>query len=256
MKANLIRGTVHLVTREQYWGWRLAARPALMRVVNSECRRLWEQVDETELMTVGAEIVGNHDGMTRGAMGTAAAKHFTGVDAQALGFAMRMLLPVVEKAPASSWTGRGTQYVLASSVMPGKHPTPRRALEHLRDDFVAGFGPATQRDFAYWAGLPLSELASLDWTDEADDDQRPPARLVLPEFDNLFYCRKGTDVAPLSYKRNVRIGIVPGTILNDDEVVATWAWTKAGGLALDELAPLTKATQKRWDEFRTWYEAQ
>lgn len=57
VKANLLRGTVHLVTRRQYVAWRWALQPALERVVRQFCPRLWDRVDHDVLLREGRALM-------------------------------------------------------------------------------------------------------------------------------------------------------------------------------------------------------
>ena len=54
--------------------------------------------------------------------------------------------------------GRHHAYVLVRDWLPRPHPIPReQALAELARRYLAGHGPANERDLARWAGLPLRD---------------------------------------------------------------------------------------------------
>ena len=54
--------------------------------------------------------------------------------------------------------GRQHAYVLVSDWLPRTRPISRdRALAELARRYLAGHGPANERDLARWSGLPLRD---------------------------------------------------------------------------------------------------
>lgn len=131
VKANVMRGTVHLLTARQYWAWRPALGAALKRNVAGFCRGIWDRVDCAELIAWGTDFVSDGRHLTRGEMGEAASQKFPDAITAHLGFAMRMLLPVVEVPAATMWRPGRTRYVYAPTVYDGQPTSTEDGLEDL-----------------------------------------------------------------------------------------------------------------------------
>jgi hypothetical protein len=97
VKANLLRGTVHLVTRRQYGTWRAALQPVLEKAVRQFCPRL--QADRDEVIRCRTQLLGESAGLTRAEIGQRLAAAFPDADPKDLGFAVRMLVPDPQLTP-------------------------------------------------------------------------------------------------------------------------------------------------------------
>jgi Winged helix DNA-binding domain len=130
------------------------------------------------------------------------------------------------------------------------------ALAELARRYLAGHGPADDRDLARWAGLPLrdaraglgaiaSELLEvedglLDLARRRPAEPHPPPRL-LGAFDPLLLGWTSRDEVVGPHKLLVTInGIFRPFALVDGRAVATWRY--AGGKVTIE--PLGKVTKK------------
>jgi len=269
VRANLMRGTVHLVTRRQYLAWRACLQPAAERMVQQYCPDLWEAADHDSVLAAGRELLLASPGLTRAQVGAGLAPRFPGARPRDLGFAARMLLPVVEAADTDPWVSARTAYVLAESVL-GEPLGPADAgTPDLVRSYLAAFGPATAADFGYWSGMTAAPAAVADaGANVVATEQRPlfdvsepladeavrPA-FVLPEFDNLLFCRK--DDPGLAVATRTLIygsGKMHGCVLAGDDVVAHW--TLQGGTPVrsgwgSEIATVSE----EWDSFTRWYAA-
>ena len=129
----------------------------------------------------------------------------------------------------------------------GELPTlPREdALAELARRYLRGYGPADERDFARWAGLPLRDTrlaferiaSELEPAGErftlgrAPRPARSPVVRMLGAFDNynLGYVDRGFALEPADEKRvNPGGGIVRPSIVVDGRCVATWASKRSG----------------------------
>jgi hypothetical protein len=209
----------------------------------------------------GTDFAGDQAPMTRGDLGTAAAQRYPDADPADLGFALRMILPLVELAPTSSWRTERTRYVPASSVIAGS-PTPTEdGLADLARSFASAFSSSSVDDFAYWSGLTRAEAArqanQLTRYRSSSPDADAPT-VILPEFDNLFFCRRTSDAPLYQAKKDKRLnpGRMPGSVIERGRVVAHWTATLSDGLTLtpwtDRLDPVTRS---RWHSFRDEYES-
>jgi len=240
VKANLMRGTVHLVTAEQFRTWRSALQPALRRTVRQFCPRLHLDTDINAVVGKGMELLAKTDtGLTRADIARQLAPSFD-ADPQHCAFAVRLLAPVVQAADPSVWRPGHTRYLLAESVLgPVAGPVDvddDAGLANLLTAYLRAFGPATAADAAYWsgrarlgpalAGIPdvsMSGRGAGARFDVAVDPKPPRRALALPEYDNIFFAHK-ENAFTAAKKRLIytKSALMHGSLLMDDEVVAAW----------------------------------
>lgn len=266
VKANLLRGTVHLVTRRQYLTWRRALQPMLERVVRGFNPGLWQQVDHDRLLEAGTQLLRERPGLTRVEIGAALTDAFPGPEPRRLGFVIRMLLPVVQVADPSCWSPGRTRYVLAEQVLDEPLADPDAGVADLVRTFLRGFGPATAADAGYWSGLTrlrpvLAEVADRR-TGEAYDvepviDEPPRRTVVLPEFDNVYFCSKDDARELVAAKRRlVRGGAMPGSMITDGVVRADWTATTTTAPELHAWGSLDDGEEAEFARFRAWWSDQ
>jgi hypothetical protein len=251
-----MRGTVHLVTLRQYWLWRTALEPTLRRIVASFCRGIWDSVDYEPLHAFGLDLMSDGQPRSRTELGEEASKQFADVEARHLGFALRMILPVVESAPDDAWRPPRTTYRLAPAL--DKPVDAQTGLDDLARSFAKAFGPATLDDFVYWSGVKKSETRSV-----ADHLTPPGARgepatdriHVLPEFDNVFYCRRSTTSALYEAKRDPRFNPqrMPGSLLQNGRAIGHWTYRKDTPPTLSPWQQLDPASEAKWSRFVDWW---
>jgi hypothetical protein len=134
------------------------------------------------------------------------------------------------------------------------------ALAELARRYLRGFGPATDRDFARWAGLPLRDIRAglaaigAELTEERVGNEvllslaKPRPRLprqgqlrLLGAFDTyvLGYASRDFCVAPEHGKGiNTRGGgMIEPVIVRDGEVLGTWRLRRKGKRIEAELDP-------------------
>lgn len=270
IRANLMRGTVHLVTRRQYLAWRACLEPVAERVVRQYCPALWHAADREAVLAEGRELLRAEPGRTRSEIGARLAPRFPDANPRDLAFAVRMLLPIVEIADTDPWTSSRTGYVLAETVLDQPLGPAGPGAMDLAQAFFAAFGPATAADFRYWSGLSGAPAATalhhagllvtkvgrqqlLD-IDHAHDAAVREA-FVLPEFDNLLFCRKH-DPGLAEAKRTL---IYPpaqmhGCVMSGETIVAHWS-AKQGRLSRSDWRPLQPAAAEEWGAFTRWYQS-
>ena len=269
VRANLMRGTVHLVTRRQYLAWRACLQPVAERMVKQYCPDLWEAADHDTVLAAGRELLLASPGLTRAQIGAGLAPRFPGARPRDLGFAVRMLLPVVEVADTDPWVSARTAYVLAESVL-GEPLGPAGAgSADLARSYLGAFGLATAADFGYWSGMTGAATLMADAeTNVVATGQRPlfdvsdpppgeaaRAAFVLPEFDNLLFCRKDhPGLAAAKYKLSYGSGQMHGCVLAADDVVAHWTLQGGSPDRCDWGSEMPTVTAE-WDSFARWYTA-
>ena len=259
VKVNVMRGTVHLLTARQYWAWRPALKALLRRNVASFCSGLWSRVDYDELLNWGTDFVSDGRQLTRGELGDAAVQRFADASSAHLGFALRMILPLVEVPPPSIWRPVRTRYVYAPAVMTGSPADPDEGLDDLARSFACAFGSAAVDDFSYWSGLTKIEAsqhrAALSDASSASRCSTPPRAVVLPEFDNLFFCRRSSYADLYAAKKDPRFppARMPGSLIANGEVVGHWSASRTDGLRLVRWTELDPTATGTWVRFARWY---
>jgi hypothetical protein len=257
VKTNVMRETVHMVTARQYWAWRPALAPLLKRNVASFCRRLWDRVDYDELLSWGTDLVSDGCPVSRADLGEAAMQRFTDATRQELGFALRMILPLVEVPPPTVWQPVRTKYVYAPTAVPGQPLPAQEGLQDLARSFAVAFGSASADDFGYWSGLNKSETSRIELSDgnTSPASMSEPPTTVLPEFDNIYFCRRASDALLYEAKKDPRLqpARMPGTLIDKGAVVAHWTALKKSGLHLTAWTELSSAAANAWDRFTAWY---
>lgn len=241
VKANLMRGTVHLVTANQFRIWRSALQPALRRTVRQFCPRLHLDADINAVVGKGMALLARTDsGLTRADLAHQLAPSFD-VNPQHCAFAVRLLAPVVQAADPSVWKPGHTRYILAESVMgPLAGPVDEdneTGLANLLTAYLRAFGPATAADATYWSGrtrlgpalaaisgVTTSGRGTAALYDVTRGERRPPRQsFVLPEYDNIFFAHKENAFSAakkrLIYTRTTHMH---GSVLMGDQVVAAW----------------------------------
>lgn len=255
VKSNVMRGTVHLLTLRQYWLWRTALDPTLRRLVAGFCRGIWDAVDYETLHAFGLDLMSDGRPRTRAELGSEASKHFAEAEARHLGFALRMILPIVELAPENAWRPGPTTYRLAPAL---ELPDGEDGLRDLARSFATAFGPASVDDFVYWSGLKKSEARTVaDCLEPAGTTQDPEKTQlhVLPEFDNLYYCRRSTAGDLYEAKRDPRFNPqrMPGSLLQGGRVVGHWTYRKDALPTLSPWQPLDPKAEAKWARFVEWW---
>ena len=170
------RGTLHLVTSEDYWWVHRLTTPPVFTI---NARRLHQEGVEAADADRGVEVIVRavtDDGpQTRAQLRDRLASAGVTVQGQAL---VHLLLRAslrghVVRGPM---VDRHHAYVLVRDWL-GRPPRPMErdsALAELARRYLAGHGPATDRDLAKWSGLPLRDarrgLAAIgqELTDQGD----------------------------------------------------------------------------------------
>ena len=265
VKANLMRGTVHLVTARQYLAWRQALQPALSRTVRQFLPRLRDAVSDHDLLAEAMPVLEAHPCLTRKELGLRLNSRIPHVDPADLGFAARLLCPLVQEAPRSAWSEPSrVRLILASHVLDGELSSAEGGLQDLSRSYARAFGPdATFADFTYWSGLTgvKTSLMRIGFPFSAEPpDATAPLVVITPEYDNIFFCSK-TRYPDLTDAKK-RLIFSPsagmyGAVLWANHVVANWR-RKPGteDVAVDFWEPPTDAVRKAVKEFEVWYARQ
>jgi Winged helix DNA-binding domain len=261
VKANLMRGTVHMVTRRQYVTWRRALQPVLERVVRRS------QVNRDALLREGRALLADHDGLTRADIGRMLADRFPEEEPRWLGFAVRMLVPVVQVADETVWAPGRTRYVLASAVLGEELVDAEEGLSDLLRGYLRAFGPATAADATYFTGLTrlTPSLKAVAETSGGGTQRAPlydvdhkafdvPEHFVLPEYDNVYFAHKSGPLEPARARLIPgKAGLMHGSLVSQHSVVASWQHRPDRDMSLVPWTELPDGATWEFRRFLDWY---
>jgi len=155
----LNRGTLHLVRAEDYWWLHPLTTPPLR---TGNARRLAQEgippADAERAVTVIERSLTTAGPLTRAQLGERIAAAGVRTHGQALVHLLG-LASIRGIAVRGPMAGRDHAYVLVRDWL-GRPPArfdADRALAELAARYLAGHGPAADRDLARWAGLPLGD---------------------------------------------------------------------------------------------------
>jgi hypothetical protein len=262
VRATLYRGTLHLLTPDDYLRFRTTLGP----VLESGLRMLGDRAEGLEpakVVAVARELLAKAP-LTFTEVRNALVEQFPKVNERALGFCTRMMVPLVILPTDTRWGyPANARFTPAEEWLDAK--LHRSAVpEELVLRYLAAFGPATPADFQTWSGLPRAKpvFDNLDlevFTDEngkslydvpdaprPDPDIEAPVRF-LPEFDNLLlaHAKRERVIAdehrPAVFTKNLRI---KSTYLVDGVVAGLWTAEKKRGVATLTLTPFGRTLKK------------
>ncbi len=252
----LNRGTLHLVRSEDYpWLQELTTPPLL----TGNARRLTQEGVSSEAAERGvatiASSLAEEGPLTRVQLRERIDMAGVRTEGQAL-VHLLMLACLRGIAVRGPMIAGQHAYVLVHDWLGKPAPVDRnRALAELARRYLAGHGPAGDRDLAKWAGLPLrdvrtglSAIASelheredglLDITGRPAPAELPPPRLLGP-FDPVLLGWRTREWLLDSHRAVITVnGLFRPFALIDARAVATWSMP-AGTVVLDPFGRLTR----------------
>lgn len=268
IQATLMRTTIHVVSRREFWsyasGVRQARRQWALRAPTAAggestmveaATRLREALREgprtvKELGELGAGFVGN----------------------------LGLWVDLVRVPPSGTWERRrADRLALAEDWIGPCDATETTGREHLIRAYLRAFGPAAWSDIASWAGLSVGEARqggeglSLVRYRDADgrelidlpgaplpDPETPAPVRFLPHWDaNLLVHARRSGILPEPYRPRIfstRNPFSVGTYLVDGSVAGAWS-VKDGRVVLDPFRELTTADRRAVEREREPLEA-
>jgi hypothetical protein len=249
VKATLMRGTLHLVSARDYAPFHAALVPSLRRYYSrTSFKGTPMQVEALaeRALTFASEP-----------RTYAELREHLGGEAQF--FRVRFHAPFVHAPPIT----RRPRLVAARSWLDVEEVPREEAVAHLVRRYLAAFGPATARDAARWAGIPVSvvraaleRLRTIDVGDGLLDLVRaprpgevaaPPRLLPLFESILLGYDDRSRFITKEHYDRVMLGGIVLKAFLVDGIVAGVWR-IERGTLTLEPFAPLPRVARRGVEE--------
>ncbi len=201
VRAAMMRSTLHLVTADDHQRFRPTLQLALERALRSFHGKRARKLDIAALVVVARPFL-KAEPRTKGELKARLLEDFPDEDGDAMAYAVRAHLPLVQVPPGGTW-GSGTRasYSPAETVLGTTEPPD---LKNLLRRYLAAFGPASIMDFQFWAGITSLTKTIKPWLDEfklyedengkqlldlpdatvPDVDMPAPPRFI-PEYDNL-----------------------------------------------------------------------
>ena len=257
VQATLMRHTIHLVSRADYWPLALAVREPR----RAHWLRAVPDAPGPQAMAAAARRLSEAiDGP-----GTITRKQIEELVGKPLANGVGLWLDLVRVPPSGTWERRRADLYARAEDWIGPTPhEPADPAEHLVRRYLAGFGPAARKDVVSFTGLlPAEARAVLDrielrrFRTEDGDELVDLPRAALPDPDTPAPPRflPTWDAALLVHAR--RAGILPEehrpkvfstrnphsfpTFLLDGRVAGTWRHEK-GRIDLDPFGRIDPAT--------------
>ena len=238
----LLRGTLHMVRREDYAWLHALTAP---RQMTGSLRRLGEEgvspADAERAVGIVESALAAEGPLTRTELAERLAA--AGIRAELPAVRHLLRLTALEGVAILGPMRSGAQaYALTREWLGEEPPAVDRdaALVTLAERYLAGHAPATAGDLAAWAGLPLRDARTALAEIEPDlpPATEPPPRL-LPSFDPYLLGWKDRSFAvPPAHARRVHPGggVLRATATLDGVAVGTWG-LRGGRVELDLFAP-------------------
>jgi hypothetical protein len=149
VQATLMRSTIHIVSRRDYWPFAVGIRAAQ--------REWWLRVRKPRPNERDLE---HHAEELRALMAGGPKPHSELV--QIVGRSWGMVGPwleLVRVPPSGTWEQRRAHLFQTAERWVGSEDVePDEALDHFVRRYLAGFGPASRKDIAQWAGVKVGDL--------------------------------------------------------------------------------------------------
>jgi hypothetical protein len=249
VRTSLMRGTLHTVTARDCLALHPVLAPMAARgFATSPFARRVDGVDDA--LAYGRELLRERP-RTLADLRRAFAERWPDRDAEALAYAVRYLVPMVQIPPRGVW-GRTKQPTWAAVAdWLGAEPAGDSAPEEALRRYLAAFGPATVADMRAWSYLTglrevvdRMDLVCEDGRYDVPDAPRPdpatpaPPRF-LPEFDNVLVAHEERSrIIPAEHRDAVVRDLGRPWLLVDGFIAASWRLA-GGTLTIAPLRPFT-----------------
>jgi hypothetical protein len=259
IQATLLRGTIHIVSRRDYWLWAEAIRESRREWL----RRAWPKIATLDLESAGARL---REALRDGPRRRDELVALVGKD-EWQGAAVEL----VRVPPSGTWERRRADlFGLADDWVGPNEADPAAGRALLVRRYLGAFGPARLADIRSWSGLGRDEvedaLAALSvrrFRDEQGKEVFDLARAPLPDPETpapprfigtwdailLVHVRR-TGVLPEELRPRIFHTRAPqsfNTFLVDGAVAGTWRFEE-GRVRLE---PLRRLTREEREELET-----
>src|SRR4051812_11501007 len=225
VQGTLMRSTIHLVSREDYWPFAIAVRESRRA---SWLRATKRDPPEAAAGTLRAALAGGN---------TLRRKEIEALIGKEAAHGVGLWVDLVRAPPSGTWERRRADlYALAEDWIGPPEIGEQAAQEHLVRRYLAGLGPASAQDVASFTGLPAAVADGLDLVREDDlldvagaprpgpDTPAPPRFLGTWDASLLVHARR-TGILPEEHRPKIFHTKAPQsfpTFTVDGTVAGTW----------------------------------
>jgi hypothetical protein len=252
VQATMLRGTIHIVSRRDYWPWRAAVRAGDERWL----RRVRPEVTAARTRSANLKL---RRALANGPRRADDLIAEVGKDAW-----LGATIDLVRAPPSGTWERRRADlYAPAEDWVGPDTADEEAARELLVRRYLGAFGPATTADIRSWSRLDggeleraLARIGPRRFRDEhgrtlvdvpraplPDPDTPAPPRF-LPTWDAILLVHaRRTGVLPEEYRPrifNTKLPFSAHTFLLDGAVAGTWRYER-GRIELQPFRRLTRA---------------
>ena len=245
-QGTLMRATIHLVSKADYWPIAIGVRRGRREAWTSASYR--KDYSAGQLSAAAKKLRGR---LGEGTMGRKEIHELLGSDSVVTN-GVNIWLDLVRVPPSGTWERRRADLYAAADHWLGKPPKKideRAGIELLVRRYLTGFGPAPVADIANWSGLqpkrvkPVTDSMKLrSFESESGETLLDLPRVPLPDPETpaparflgtwdamlLTHCRR-TGVLPEEHRPkvfNTRTPQSVPTFLVNGRVAGTWSYEK------------------------------
>lgn len=267
VRVAMMRSTLMLMTASDHQQFRTTIQPALARALAAFHGKRAKGLDIEKLLAAAKPFI-EEEPRTTGEIRALLEELEPERDGDAMAYAVRSYLPLVQVPPAGTW-GSGSRASYATAEQYLGAISPEEDLRGLLHRYLAAFGPASVMDFQFWTGMtklqkvlePLKdelriyqdengkELLDLPDAPLLDADTPAPVRFI-PAYDNLIisHADRTRIISDEAYKQVfLSAGRVMPTILVDGLVAGKWRTDRTKGdatLTIEPFQPLDATPQE------------
>jgi hypothetical protein len=261
VRMPLMRTTLHLVGSAEALRIRPLLQPVLERgfFTGSPFGKKLAGIDLDAVLDAGRKELAAKPA-TNVELSAALGRRWPDYDAESLGHAVRLLVPVVQTPPRGIFGKGGLPIWTPLESWLGKPLDGTCPIDELALRYLGAFGPASVMDFQAWSWLTRQagtferlrsrlvsfrdeagrELFDLPDAPRPDEDTPAPVRFI-PEYDNLLlsHAERGRVVTEEHLKRI----FAKGGLLVDGFAIGAWKIARAKGEATLEIETFRKLSK-------------
>jgi hypothetical protein len=268
VRATSLRGTIHVSSAKDYLGFRPVVQPVLEAGLQAILKGRLDGMDMDALTATARAMLAKRP-QTFAELREQFLKAEPKSDERAMGYSVRMLLPLVQvPEDGEPWAySSQSSFALADQWLGRKITMTHAAPDPLILRYLAAYGPAGAADFQAWSGVSREatraaferlrpklrtfrdegskELYDLPDAPRPSADVPAPVRFI-PEYDNLIAARADGRVVARDHRPRIFLSAlrIAATVLVDGVAAATWKLDRTKNAATITIDPFGKLPAK------------